>query len=151
MPEAYLNVTNPEYASGTPEYLFSGLGEADSASLHCMIYERGEIFSQALTTFRGGFCTLVVWLATCILWWSKVQCSFSNGLGQYGQITLQTTWKSARHLKISACGGKPRPVFTLFLFLIPIFKIALLSCGGMLPCWYGVPFCAQSNLSVIIS
>ena len=36
MPEAYLNVTNPEYASGTPEYLFSGLGEADSASLHCM-------------------------------------------------------------------------------------------------------------------
>ena len=41
MPEAYLNVTNPEYASGTPEYLFSGLGEADSASLHCMfIYSK---------------------------------------------------------------------------------------------------------------
>ena len=42
MPEAYLNVTNPEYASGTPEYLFSGLGEADSASLHCM-YKVAEV------------------------------------------------------------------------------------------------------------
>ena len=37
MPEAYSGLVTFKYASGTPEYLFSGLGEADSASLHCMI------------------------------------------------------------------------------------------------------------------